>query len=234
VFWPAGFFLAIIVSGILFFGGETPSSEKRVRQAALDAARNDLTAAQHRWNAEGGDGKFQAKLTELAGLRKEYEGLANQLALEKQKLQQNLRNAQLHKFLDRFFISDHAISGVGPARKATLASFGVETAADVTKARIMRIRGFGPSLADTLVGWRTSLERRFVFDPTKGVDPADIAALNQRFSQKRKQLEGSLLAGHEQLVQIRGQTLQQRSQLLPVLNAAATRVAQAQADLSVV
>lgn len=211
-----------------------PSSEKRVRQAALNAARNDLNAVQHRWNAEGGDGKFQAKLMELAGLRKEYEGLANQLALEKQKLQQNLRNAQLHKFLDRFFISDHAISGVGPARKATLASFGVETAADVTKAKILRIRGFGPSLADTLVGWRTSLERRFVFDPTKGVDPADTAALNQRFSQKRKQLEGSILAGHEQLVQIRGQILQQRSQLLPVLNAAATRVAQAQADLSVV
>lgn len=234
VFWPAGFMLAMIVSGILFFGGETPSSEKRVRQAALDTARNDLNAVQHRWNTEGGDGKFQAKVMELAGLRKEYEGLANQLASEKEKLQQNLRNAQLHKFLDRFFISDHAISGIGLARKATLASFGIETAADVTKAKITRIRGFGPSLADTLVDWRTSLERRFVFDPTKGVDPADTAALNQRFSQKRKQLEGSILAGHEQLVQIRRQILQQRSQLLPVLNTAATRVAQAQADLSVV
>lgn len=233
--WPAGFVLALIVGSILFFGGgDSGSAERQTRQQTLNSARQGMTAALDRWNAEAGDGKFQARLKELADLRTEYEGLATQLAQEKQKLQQNLRNAQLHKFLDKFFLNDHAISGVGPARKATLASFGIETAADVTRGKIMRIKGFGPSLASTVVDWRNSIERRFVFDQTKGVDPSDIAAINQRFAHKRKQIEGGLLAGHEQLAQLRGQILQQRTQMLPMINSAALKVAQAEADLSVI
>ena len=72
-----------------------------------------------------------------------------------------------------------------------------------------------------------------MFDPSKGVNPADIAAVNQRFSQKRKQIEGNLLAGPEQLNQMRRQILQQRSQMLPMIRAATQQVAQAETDLAV-
>ena len=166
-------------------------------------------------------------------MRTEYEGLVNELAQERQKLQQNLRNSQLHKFLNKFFLEEHNIPGVGPTRKATLASFGIETAADVIQNKVMNINGFGPKLTRKLVDWRNGLERRFVFDPSKGVDPADIAAINQRFGQKRKQIEGNLLAGPEHLNQVRGQILQQRTQMLPKIRAAAQQVAQAEADLAV-
>lgn len=232
--WPAGFILSLIVGSILFFWGESGSAEKQIRQQALHTAREAMAAVLARWNAEAGDSKFQAKLKELTILRADYEGLANQLAQEKQKLQQNLREAQLHKFLDKYFLDNHDISGVGPARKATLASFGIETAADVNRSKIMRIKGFGPSLAGKVVDWRNSLERRFVFDQTKGVDPADIAAVDQRFTQKRKQIEGGLLAGYEQLTQIRAQILQQRTQMIPMVKSAALQTAQAEADLSVI
>jgi len=225
--------IALIIGAFLFFSRADDSAERRTRQDALNAAQRNMAAVQKRWNLEAGDGKFQSKLKELANLRTEYESLANQLAQEKQRLQQNLRNTQLHKFLDKFFLEDHNIPGVGPTRKATLASFGIETAADVTWNKVMAIKGFGQKLTRELVDWRNGLERRFVFDPSKGVDPADIAAVNQRFSQKRKQIEGNLLAGPEQLNQIRGQILQQRTQMLPMIRAAAQQVAQAEADLAV-
>lgn len=230
---PALFVFALIIGAILFFSGVDDSTERRARQAALNTARRNMDAAQERWNLEAGDGKFQVKLKELSSLRAEYESLANRLTQEKQKLQQNLRNSQLHKFLDKFFLEAHNIPGVGPTRKATLVSFGIETAADVTRNKVMSINGFGPKLTRELVDWRNGLERRFVFDPSKGVDPADIAAVNQRFSQKRKQFEGNLLAGPEHLNQVRGQILQQRSQMLPMVRAAAQQVAQAEADLAV-
>ena len=230
---PALFIIALIMGAFLFFSGVDDSAERSARQDALNAVRRNLAAAQERWNLEAGDSKFQAKLKELSNLRTKYESLANQLAQEKQKLQQNLRNTQLHKFLDKFFLEDHNIPGVGPTRKATLASFGIETAANINWNRVMSIKGFGQTLTRELIDWRNGLERRFVFDPAKGVDPADIAAVNQRFDQERKQIEGNLLAGPQQLNQVRVQVLQQRSQLPPMVRAAVQQVAQAEADLAV-
>ncbi|MGK2914699.1 MAG: hypothetical protein ACSLE5_09670 [Porticoccaceae bacterium] len=229
---PALFVFALIIGAILFFSGANDSTERRARQDALNTARRNMGAAQERWNREAGDGKFQVELKELSSLRREYESLANQLTQEKQKLQQNLRNSQLHKFLDKLFLENYNIPGVGPTRKATLASFGIETAADVNRNKIMNINGFGPQLTSELIDWRNRLEQQFVFDPSKGVDPADIAAINQRFGQKRRQIESNLLAGPELLNQVRGQILQQRTQMLPMIRAAAQQVAQAEADLA--
>jgi DNA-binding helix-hairpin-helix protein with protein kinase domain len=146
-------------------------------------------------------------------------------------LQDNVRESQLQKFLDGQYIDNHSISGIGPSRKATLSSFGVETAADVTWNQIINIPGFGSTFTRELVDWRKSLERRFVFDPSKGVNPADIAALNQRFSHRRKQIEVSLLAGPEQLINIRDSVLEYRK-FFPVVQQAAQQLAQAEADLS--
>ena len=71
-----------------------------------------------------------------------------------------------------------------------------------------------------------------MFDPSKGIDPAEVAVLNQRVYSQHKHLEGELLAGPEQLMQIRQEILQHRSQLLPTIQYAALQVAQAEADLA--
>lgn len=230
---PKLFIIALIIGAILFFSKANDLAERSARIGALKTARQHMSTVQERWNLEAGDGKFQTKIKELSNFRTEYESLANQLSQEMQKLQQNLRNAQLYKFLDKFFLENHNIPGVGPTRKATLASFGVETAADVSWNKIINIKGFGQSLAGSIISWRKSIEQRFVFDPTKGVDPADIAALNQQFSQKRRKIEGQLLAGVEQLNLLREQIIRQRTQLEPMFQSAIQQLAQAEADLTI-
>jgi DNA-binding helix-hairpin-helix protein with protein kinase domain len=62
-----------------------------------------------------------------------------------QQLEQNKRNAQLSRFLAKYYIARARIPKVGSARKATLASYGIETAADVVRRRIEGVPGFGPS-----------------------------------------------------------------------------------------
>jgi DNA-binding helix-hairpin-helix protein with protein kinase domain len=114
-----------------------------------------------------------------------------------------------------------------------LASFGIETAADIDPRKIRRIKGFGKSLTDELVGWRKSLERRFVFDPTKGVDPADMAALEQKFHQRRTQIESTLRAGPDLLNQVRSDALRKRPLPQGDVEGAARALAQARADMSV-
>ena len=231
---PQLIIVALVIGGFLFFSSADDSVERRMRQQALNVAQQNLNAIQERWNLETGDGKFQAKYKELASWRTEYENISNQLVQEKQKLQQNLRTLQLHKYLDNFFLADHHISFVGTTRKVTLASFGIETAADITWSKVIKINGFGEKLTTELVNWRNGLEKKFVFDPNKGIDPADIAAVNQRFAQKRKQIEGNLLAGPEQLKLLCELIMQQRIQLLPKIQAAYQQVAQVLADLSLI
>ena len=199
----------------------------------MNHAQGNWNAAEQRWRREAGDGVFKEKLQELIRLKSQYESLDAEYAQEKQKLQTTIREHQLHKFLDSFFIDDHKIPNIGPGRKATLASFGIETAADIDPHKIRRIKGFGRSLTDDLVRWRKSLESRFVFDPSKGIDPADVAALNQKFRQRRTQIESALLASPELLNQVRADVIRKRQSLQVEVEAAARALAQARADRSV-
>jgi DNA-binding helix-hairpin-helix protein with protein kinase domain len=231
--YPGAFLIGLIIAIILFFSGVDDSAERRVREAALNHAQGNWNAAEQRWRKEASEGAFKEKLRELARLKSQYESLDAEFAQEKQKLQATIREHQLHKFLGSFFIDDHKIPKIGPGRKATLASFGIETAADMDPLKIQKIKGFGKSYTGELVRWRTSLERKFVFDPSKGIDPADVAALNQKFRQHRAQLESALLAGPEMLNQVRADVIRKRQSLQVEVEVAARALAQARADRSV-
>ena len=86
---------------------------------------------------------FLKAKAELAKAKAELELLPQQQAQAMQQLRSQGRERQLEAFLDRFFIDQAAISGVGPGRKAVLRSFGIETAADVSEAKVSAVRGFG-------------------------------------------------------------------------------------------
>jgi DNA-binding helix-hairpin-helix protein with protein kinase domain len=230
--FPGAFIFILIFALILFFWKVDDSGEKRARQDAARVAETKWGETLRRWNFEAGDAAFREKLQEATRMKSKYENLNNEYSKEKQKLQAAVKERQLHKFLDTFFIHDHSIPQIGAGRKATLASFGVETAADVEPGKILGITGFGPGLTNELVQWRKGLESKFRFDPSKGVDPADIAALNQKFRLERTQIEGALLATPEILNKVRGQTLLRREAIRSQIEDVAKALAQARADLS--
>jgi DNA-binding helix-hairpin-helix protein with protein kinase domain len=231
--FPGVIIFVLIFAAILFFWHVDDSADRRARQDAARVAETKWDETLRRWNFEAGDAAFRQKLQEATKMKSKYENLNNEYSKEKQKLQAAVMERQLHKFLDTFFIHDHSIPKIGAGRKATLASFGVETAADVEPGKILRISGFGPGLTNELVQWRKRLEPKFRFDPSKGVDPADIAALNQKFRQERTQMEGALLATPETLNKARGQTLLRREAIRSQIEDVAKALAQARADLSV-
>src|SRR5260370_36654924 len=99
---------------------------------------------------------------------------------------------QLHRFLDNYQIAHAKIKGLGSTRKATLRSYGNETAAEVQAARIQQISGFGPSMTAVLVAWRTSTERRFVFNPAQPINPQDVAQIQADVARKKIALQAAL------------------------------------------
>ena len=72
---------------------------------------------------------------------------------------------QLLAYLDTFRISPGCVHGIGASRIAQLASFGIETAADLDRALIWQVPGFGDQLTERLFKWRLDLEKRYKSNP---------------------------------------------------------------------
>jgi hypothetical protein len=147
-----------------------------------------------------------------------------------QQLEQRKREVQLARFLERFQLNAAKIPKIGSGRKAVLASFGVETAADIEHNRLESIQGFGPALISSLMTWRKALERKFVFNPHEPTNPADIARLKATLASKKVDLENRFRTAVASLQQAAHWALDQRKALLASANAAFANYKQAEAD----
>jgi len=234
---PSSFFVtakplpSALIGFLSFLKVGLRAEEKARRQNALNAAEAQFRDYTNRWKNEAGASWFLVKINELSELRKKYEALTLRFEKEMAELLALCPQKQRIKFLEQFLLRDHSIPGLGPTRLKLLVSSGIKTAAQIEKRKLMNVKGIGEKMADELEYWRMGLERRFVFDPSIGVDPADIAALNHRFAGESRGIEFKLLAGPAALKGQREHILLRRSQLFPEMQAAALKLAQAKADL---
>lgn len=237
VLLPGIWFIALLV-GIVGWGmaGGAGSSERAAerakRMAVKEAAKQEYEQLVARAKEAGPEG-FHNRRAEFAKLKAELEQLPKLEKEELDKLHSTAQARQKQRFLDGCFIDNADIPGVGPARKSALRSFGIETAADVTKSRVMQVRGFGESLTRAVLDWKASCERRFVFNPAAAVSQSDKDAVRAKFAAKRISLEKSLSVAPGELQQYRQRAASTISTLLPAVEAAAKKLAQAEADLSV-
>jgi DNA-binding helix-hairpin-helix protein with protein kinase domain len=169
----------------------------------------------------------------MSQIKEELERLPKLEKDEIDNLHSTARARQKQKFLERCFIDNANIPSLGPTRKAFLRSFGIETAADVSKVSIMQVRGFGESLTRAVLDWKASCERRFVFDPSAAVSASDKDVVRRKFAAKRVMLERVLAAAPAELQQYRQRASALLVKLSPDLENAAKKLAQADADLSV-
>jgi DNA-binding helix-hairpin-helix protein with protein kinase domain len=170
-------------------GARSPGQMKaeRGKLGRAEAAWKDAKTA---FEQAAGNGFF-------AHLRQEAELLISRLnetnAEETRRLADlanRKRELQLRHYLDRHHIDQAKIKGIGSGRKLTLKSFGIETAGDIERSKILAISGFGPAIADLLQNWRRRLEASFHFGPNRAIDPADIAAIKAEIASRRVDLEG--------------------------------------------
>lgn len=118
---------------------------------------------------------------------------------EYNQLQSHAKERQLDDYLERCFISQASIWGIGPALLVTLESYGIETAADISYDRVHAVPGFGPVKTTDMVSWRRSKEREFRFDPAKGAPASAVQALDMKYLQQRAQIESFLESGANEL-----------------------------------
>ena len=208
--------------------------EKTRRMNALNAAKKEHADLLARVGKEAGPAGFFAEKQRLAKLRDEYIGLGETEKNELQGLHTSAEARQKLAFLDRCFIDSAVISGVGAAKKAALRSFGIETAADVTASKVRGVRGFGEKLTHSVLGWKKSCEQRFKFDARNAVSLADRNSVHAKFVVRKNELEAALSGGASVLHRYRAEAAVKVRAFDSILIPAAQKLAQAEADVSLV
>lgn len=153
-------------------------------------------------------------------------------------------DAQMSAYLDRFSIDKAAIPDIGASRKVKLASFGIETAGDVTKQKIENVPGFGSALSGRLMDWRKEVEREFVFSETQArsdlqsgkvfpsqppANPTPIS-VEPRVKRRLTQIEAELASAPARLHQLAMTIKAQQDALMIEAKTIAEALMQAEAD----
>lgn len=228
----ATFFL-ILMAGIAArsFAKSSDSGPVREFQMAKDEAGRRWHDVEQRWRNLDETQRFHALKHDLQAKKDEYQNLPGVRQRKLLQLEKEVYARQLERFLDRHRIDQASISGIGHARKITLRSYGIETAADVTSNAILGVHGFGPTYTAKLLTWRASIERRFTFDPQKGVDPADRQSVEREIGTVQAKIEQGLRSGSAELRRISDQAKASHDAVSATAEAAIKALAQTKADL---
>ena len=163
------------------------------RQAAFERATTDLTQARLLWNQTTAAGeKLTHERRRLDTLRMQYARLQIEFDGEMQQLQRTREADQRTEYLRRVLIRKHNIRSIGPGRKATLQSYGFESAYDVLNKRLEAIPGFGPNLSANVRAWAHGVASNFRFDPRKGVNEQTKLALVAKYRSRQVQFHGTV------------------------------------------
>jgi DNA-binding helix-hairpin-helix protein with protein kinase domain len=225
-----GFVWALALYGLAFAVWPRVSPEQRAAaERTYSAAKVEWESALSSWKREASHEPFVEKLRALDKVRAELADLPNERRRRLAKLEAEREMRQRQRYLDRFRIDRAKIKGIGSGRTAMLASYGIETAADVNRANIMQIPGFGEALTSELVAWRRLHERNFRFNPSESIDRRDIDSIDQDLTAKRQKLFGTLQEGVLVLQRLSQGIAPARQRLMPILEKtwAALKIAEA-------
>lgn len=206
--------------------------EQDSRQHARDLAKQAWDRFVRTWNQEASDRTFRTKMKEAEARKEDYARLEREYLDTLRQMERSARDSQFNAYMQSQSIAKAKIPGIGAQRAATLAAYGIATAADVNTNAVMSVPGFGSSLAASLQVWRHSVETSFVFDARKSISPADRAKLERLFKPKYIDLQNTLTAVPGELDAIQSAIVARRKELTTEGEPLARGLAQAEADLT--
>lgn len=183
-------------SALMILRSRKPSGEgaAELRQAAEAWEKHKKI-----WEDHAGPTEFNRKKSHYLTLARAHSLLPQKEKEKLAELEQKKREVQFRKYMEGHLITRAKISGVGTGRKATLASYGFDSAWDVKNQSVMNVPGFGPTLATELTSWCMSVERKFVFNANVPTDPRAIQEVKNDIARQRAELERELRGAPDDL-----------------------------------
>jgi DNA-binding helix-hairpin-helix protein with protein kinase domain len=217
--------------GILLIGLRAPSEIATLRMASAKAKR-DWEDCRKDWH----DGTSEDSLLRLKAMaEKSIHELKALPQIENQKLKEldnNRKDIQRLRYLERYTLEHANISGLAKAKIDRLRKSGISTAADLaktTRAKIAKIKGC-KSIADPLMAWRDSIDRGFIFNPQQGVFPTDMLRVKSELLSRRAAVEQRLLDEIKAAESMRDLLIHERSHVRPTVQVAWQELKQAEYD----
>lgn len=230
---PAFFWIWLIVGWL----GYSSSNEKKTIDPkpfllAYEEATKRWDQELDNWNQITGVKSFLSLKKELSDAKSSY----LQLVEEERRLIQNFRierrNKHLNAFLDTFYIGSAKIKGISFGREAILASYGIDTAADISRSKLQNLPGFGEATAKPLLTWRESLEKRFVYQANEtDFDRRELSRIRASVESKLSPLRQKLSVGQTNLSSLLSRISAAIKIDYPSLNQSNARREQAKVDL---
>lgn len=210
--------------------------ERRKRRVILAQHAVELHTFESQFNSilSGVIKSFDTRVYDASAARQRYFDFQNQESRELDQLRLRARERQYDQHLESFFIRDATIDGIGRGRVATLESYGIETARDISVEAVSAIPGFGPTLTAYLLAWKLSVERKFVFDVNKGIPHSDLLRIRSKYIQLRFGAQKQLEAAKRELSDLSQTAKHLGMQFGNELAAKRFAVEQARADLKAV
>lgn len=213
----------------------------KTSQPAIDESpfKNAFVDAQNQWYRELEGWRRRVGHIEIVVLKEKLR-TARQQYIEAKADEQRMvegyksrrKENQLQVYLGAFDLSRANIKGIGPAKLAALASYGIDTAAHITQSRLEIVPGFGEAMIGRLLTWRKGHEARFVYNSANNdLDRQEMARIASLIEAKVAPLRGTLKGGAMELEQ-RAQKVRDFAQREdPALVKVRSRLNQARVDL---
>ena len=162
--------------------------DRAVAQVAATRTKDEWERTLVLWRRQASQAAFEAHRRRVSEACAELEAFPGERSRRLQRLEAEREARQFQRYLDRYRIDRANINRIGPSRTAMLASYGIETAADVDRRRILSIPGFTRTLAGDLIRWSSGLSRGFRYNPNEPVDRRDIEAMDRELAARRAEL----------------------------------------------
>ncbi|MGB8265448.1 MAG: hypothetical protein WCE44_03935 [Candidatus Velthaea sp.] len=229
------FAIYLAFAGLLAAFGFRPDARAVADRAwkRRDRARRTFRAAEEAWIQNARNERFTQELERLQQAKRRLVGQRARYDAELTGLRRNRQKKEREAFLERHQIVRSNIPDVNPHTHALLLTFGIETAADVTQARLDGVPGLGTGAKFYLMNWRQAVEQRFRYDPKKALDPQVLSDLKRRHLRERSDTWGALVGGTAALRRIVTEIEGRRAALEREARARAEEMWQAEADADI-
>ena len=229
-------FIIWLILGYMAFSSIREGGTKRIDtgpfERAYQEASDRFDKAVTEWHQRLGYTSFKTMGEELATARNTFRGLVDEERRLRQAYQSERRQRQLEAYLDRFDIQHDSIKRIGPAKQATLTSYGITTAADVSLKKLLAVPGFGEVNSSGLIEWRNKLERGFAYHAEENdADRREMARIRTLIEAKAIPLRKKLSAGPGNMEALAKRLQAGTSSIDPAIYQAHALVQQAKCDL---
>jgi DNA-binding helix-hairpin-helix protein with protein kinase domain len=220
--WKAGFIVLVAPYAVAFWKFWR-WERRRLRNALLDQKQRDAlwywNQVMARWRAECSNARFNELVEKLKGARVELGSWESVRRREMRDLRRDLSNRAREFYLDKVRL-DAANLPLRREDLAALASFGIETVADVMRAPARLLHLLPAAAAHDAINWANTLSRDFRFDSKAPLDPELLAHVEKRLADRQQELLGTLRNGPRELEKLREEILESRRRMQPAIDAA--------------